>query len=231
MGVDFFERWGRNLENVSYIYHFLGEQEETIHIINDGFLSQEETVYSVLTHVELERFIDCICRLSPKSHFDKSDVPVFSDFQKAAIRVPELLEFAPDGLGFDALGYQLMRCCGEIAQKKYGENQAKLAELLGLVSISMTKPRIVKLTSWGSYLITMSWDLKAPALKRMVLRNAYIQYLIREACKGPVNYRDTVSCLADSTIVRCRTNVRRLTEFILKGSKRETLLNRIDWTV
>lgn len=229
--MDFFEQWGRNLENVLYIYYFLEEREDTIHTLGYGFPEQEEMVYRVLTHVELERFIDCICRLKPKDHFEKSDVPVFSDFQKASIRVPELLEFSPDGLGFDALGYQLMHCQGKIAQKKYGENQAKLAELLGLVSISVRKPRVVKLTSWGLYLIPVPWENKASILKRMTLRNAYIQFLIREACKGSVNYRDTVDCLANSTVVRCRTNVRKLMEFILKGSKRESLLKNIDWTV
>lgn len=61
---------------------FLEEREDTIHTLGYGFPEQEEMVYRVLTHVELERFIDCICRLKPKDHFEKSDVPVFSDFQK-----------------------------------------------------------------------------------------------------------------------------------------------------
>lgn len=229
--MDFFEQWGRNLENVSYIYYFLEEREDTIRTLKYGFPGQEEMVYRVLTHVELERFVACICRLKPKKHFEKSDVPVFSDFQKASVRVPELLEFAPDGLGFDALGYQLMRCQGKMAQKKYGENQAKLAELLGLVSISTTKPRMVKLTSWGLYLIPMPWEDKSSVLKKMVLRNAYIQCLIRESSKGSVSYRDTVNCLAYSTVERCRSNVKKLMEFVLKKSKKESLLKHIDWTV
>ena len=156
--MGFFKRWGGNLENVSYIYYFLRERRETLDIIQTGLPEQEEIVVQVLLHVEIERFIDCICRLSPKENFEKGDIPVFSDLQKSAIRVPELLEFSPEGLGFDALGYQLMHCHGEIAQKKYGENQAKLAEVLGLVSISEKKPRIVKLTSMGKYLIPFSFE-------------------------------------------------------------------------
>ncbi len=227
--LNFFGEWERNLENMKYFHAFLSEKEYVNRILRHGLLEEEKIAFRVLQQIPLEQFIDCICRLHPKHDFCKSDVPIFSDFEKSVIRVPELLEFAEHGLTFDELGYQLMGCAKEAAQKKYGENQGKIAELCGLAEIGVQKPRKVTLTSWGKYLVSISMETKMTVLRKMILRNAYLQCLISKAASGPVLYTDTVSCLAPSNQGRRRGNVRYLMEFILKGSKRESILRNIDW--
>ena len=227
--MNFFGEWEKNLENIKYFHAFLAEKDYVTQILKSGSAMEEEQAFHVLQKIPLERFIDCICRLCPKHDFDKSDVPIFSNFERAAIRVPELLEFSENGLTFDELGYQLMQCKKEAAKKKYGENQGKIAELCGLAEITNQRPRIVTLTSFGKYVIPYSAEEKIPVLKKMILRNAYLQCLIKRASVGPVNYSDTVSCLAKSNQERRRTNVSHLMEFIFKGSKRESILRNIDW--
>ena len=227
--MNFFGEWEQNLENIKYFHAFLAEKEYVTQILKYGSAMEEEQAFHVLQRIPLERFIDCICRLCPKHEFNKSDVPIFSNFERAAIRVPELLEFAEDGLTFDELGYQLMQCEKEAAKKKYGENQGKLAELCGVAEVSNQRPRIVRLTAFGKYAIPLSYEYKVSVLKKMILRNAYLQCLIKEASKNHVNYSDTVTCLAPSNRDRRRSNVNHLMEFILKGSRREYILQNIDW--
>lgn len=229
--MDFFEEWKRNLESVKYIHAFLAEKEYVNEIFLHGAPVEEKHAYEVLAGIPLERFIDCICRLRPKSDFEKADVPIFSNFEKSVIRVPELLSFAPQGLTFSELGYQLMQCANDVAQKKYGENQSKLAELCGVAEIGKKRPRIVKLTAWGKYLVPLSPEVKLSIFKKMILRNAYLQCFICKAAKGPIHYKDTVECLAPSNQKRRGSNVHYLMDFIFKGSKKEHILRQIDWKV
>ncbi len=229
--MNFFEEWERNLENTKYIHAFLAEKDYTKEVLETGLACEVEQACSVLQKVSLERFIECICRFRPKKKFDKSEVPIFSNFEMGAVRTPELLAFTEAGMTFDALGYQLNHCQGLVAQKKYGENQGKLAALLGVASVTERKPRLVRATALGNYLNTVSAEEKSAIWKRMLLRNAYMQHIIASIAKGPLKYKDTVSCLAESNIIRRRGNVRALIELILKGSKKECLLQHIDWRV
>ena len=227
--MDFFGEWEKNLENVKYFHAFLTEKAYVNQILQNGLPEEEKQAYNVLQRIPLERFIDCICRLCPKHTFGKSDVPIFSDFEKSAIRVPELLEFADDGLTFDELGYQLKQCEKEVAKKKYGENQGKMAELCGVATVSKSRPRRVHLTAFGKYVIPLTKEDKMEVFKKLVLRNAYLQCLIKAASKGSVHYSETVACLAPTNRDRRRGNVRYLMKFIFTGSRRESILENIDW--
>lgn len=231
--MNFFEEWKRNLENVKYIYAFLAEKD----YVNETFLHgspwEVQQACEVLVGIPLERFLDCICRFQPKGDFSKADVPIFSNFERSVIRVPELLSFAPEGLTFSELGYQLMQCANEVAQKKYGENQSKLAALCGVVAIGNERPRVVRLTALGRYLVPLPPEEKMAVFQRMVLRNGYLQYFIHEVAgsKDSISYKETVSCLAPSNQKRRGPNVHYLMNFIFKGSKRKSVLQRIDWKV
>lgn len=229
MGMTFFEKWGQNLENSSYIYSFLSNKENVRQCWIHGTNQQEKLVCDVLTHVNIARFINCICIYHPRKGFSKRDIPQFSRLDMAGIRLPELLAFSEEGLGFDDLGYQLIKSKGAVAQKKYGENHSKLAELMGLVTIERKSCSIVKLTSLGEYLISCSIPQKEAIWRRMLLRNPYLQYLLGRACKGRISYAESVACLAPSTQGRRRSNVHLLVEFILKGSAKEFMLENIDW--
>ncbi len=229
--MNFFDEWAGSLENTKYMYAFLAEKDYVNVILEKGLPQEVEKACRVLRKIPLERFIDCVCRLYPKKSFDKSEVPIFSDFENGAIRTPELLEFTSEGMAFDALGYQLMQCHSQVAQKKYGENQGKLAAMLGVAHVGDEKPRIVTVTALGKYLNSLSDAEKKPIWQRMILRNAYLQFLIREAAKGPMKYGDTVPSLAPSNVIRRRGNVHTLVDLALKGSKKEYILQNIDWKV
>lgn len=229
--MSFFEDWAGSLENTKYIHAFLSEKEYVNEVFQKGLPKEVEKACLVLRKISIERFVDCICRFYPQKSFNKSDVPIFSNFENGAVRTPELLDFMPEGMTFDALGYQLMQCMSQGAQKKYGENQGKLAAILGVAHVGEERPRRVTVTALGRYLNSVSDEEKEIIWRRMVLRNAYLQFLIREAAKGPIKYKDTVCCLAASNVARRRGNVRELMELALKGSKKEYILQNIDWKV
>ena len=229
--MNFFEEWASHFENTKYTYDFLAEKSYVYEIFKNGLPQEVEKACRVLEKIPVERFIDCICRLYPKKRFEKSDVPIFSSFENGAIRTPELLEFTPEGMTFDALGYQLMQSLTQVAQKKYGENQGKLAAILGSAYVNDESPRKVTVTALGRYLNSVSDVERKIVWQRTVLRNAYLQFLIRAAARESVRYKDTVACLAPSTVVRRRGNVHELMDLALKGSKKEFILKNIDWKV
>ncbi len=229
--MNFFDQWAGSLENTKYIHAFLAEKKYVNDIFQKGLPPEVEKACAVLRKISIERLVDCICRLQPKKGFDKSEVPIFSNFKNGAVRTPELLEFTPEGMFFDTLGYQLMQCPTQVAQKKYGENQGKLAAILGVAHVGDERPRRVTVTALGKYLNSVSDAEKKIIWQRMVLRNAYLQFLIQSAVKGSIKYKDTVACLATSNVARRRGNVRDLIELALKGSKKEYILQNIDWKV
>ena len=124
-----------------------------------------------------------------------------------------------------------MNSVTEAAQKKYGENQSKLAALMSLVELSNTRPIVVKETAWGSFLTRYDYSEKKDVLKKLLLRDPCVQNIICRAFSGSVQYDDVVSFLKKSTKIRRRTNVRYLVSFILQDTDREIALSNIDWDV
>jgi hypothetical protein len=160
-----------------------------------------------------------------------ADIPCFSSFENGASRLNELLEFSPEGATFEEIGYQLMNSVKSGARVKYGENHSKLAAMMSLVIISNTRPIVVKPTPWGSFLTRYSFAEKADILKKLLLRDVCVKSILSKAFIGPVNYRDVVSFLSPSTMIRRCTNVKKLIEFILIDSEREIYLSNINWEV
>jgi hypothetical protein len=117
------------------------------------------------------------------------------------------------------------------AKVKYGENHSKLAAMMSLVNILNTRPVVVKPTRWGSFLTRYAFTEKSDVLKKLLLRDVCVKSILSKAFAGPVNYRDIVSFLSPSTMIRRRSNVKKLLEFIINDSEREIYLSNINWEV
>lgn len=233
--MGFFSDWKtKNQEGLSttdYIVNFIISDDYSLSSFENANDIELESAYEILSNVRLCVFLEELSKLQNVPKLTAADVPCFSTMENGASRLNELLVFSPDGLTFSEIGYQLMNSVTEAAQKKYGENQSKLAAMMGLVTLSNTRPIVVKPTSWGNYLTHYSFSEKKDVLKKLLLRDPCIQNMLFGVLRGFVKYKEVVSFLKPSTQIRRRTNVRCLVNFILEGSEYEILLSNIDWEV
>ena len=230
--MSFFSTWhdvrSLGIDDSAFIKNFIERSEISLAPLNDG--SEQEIVDAMqlimtLPETEIIRIIseeDDVPLLPP-------DVPCFSTFSNGAVRINELLEFAPEGLTYAEIGYQLVGATNQLAQIKYGENHAKLASMMSLVTISDHRPANIKSTALGRYLVTVPYEEKASVLKKLLLRDPCVQAIIRAAIAGEAIYRKVVENLSDSTAYRRRTSVKCVIEFALDLPETKHLLNQIVW--
>lgn len=231
--MSFYEEWIENKNTeaekrfIEYFLKLVPESTEVFHKGNDAELG---TAISVINSVSIERYVDVIDSMNYDVQIEAAQVPQFSDFGDGIYRVPELLEFAPEGMTFEKLGYQLVKSPTEGAGIKYGENHSKLASTMELVEITK-RPSNVMSTALGKYLIRFMPDEKKEVLRRLALRQYMAQKIVHDARDRMISYREAVNRLSVATAVRRRNNVRVYLEFILKDTPCEKRLSNIDWQV
>ena len=141
------------------------------------------------------------------------DIPQFSTFSNGVYKLPEiLLKEENRGMTFIELGKKLEgKNKKKGADKKYGENHAKLAELLDFVAITNDRPRKVFLTRLGERFLAMESKEKDEMLKTQVFRMRIVQDIIKKSSKPNFNINRYLSrFLAPSTIKRRRPNIKKL---------------------
>lgn len=230
----FYSDWSKcenPTEKNSYIKNFLEVAPESSAPLLNGSEKELNAAYDVISETPLVDFFEIVERNISLPQLTAASIPCFSSLERGASRVNEMLEFAPDGLTFDRLGLHLMNSKKEGAQKKYGENQAKLALSMDLVYFVKGTSTLVFPTAWGSYLTQYTFDQKKNIIKKMLLRDPCVKTLLHFAFLGPVRYYDIVSFLKPSTMIRRRTNVKCLVSFVLSETEREVALSNIDWDV
>ena len=136
-----------------------------------------------------------------------SDVPQFSSIDSATIKFCTLLAVLPSvGYTFEEIGRVLQpgRTEDVWANRKYGENHAKTAELLGL---SFSIERKYCLSAVGHVFPDLSSDQQDQLLSRMVLRNPLVFNVFHKLLNGlNVSIEDEISFLSESTIKRRKNN-------------------------
>jgi len=234
--MNFFTLWKEqkklSFDDREYMYEFLRSSEAINTILHNGTESDELDVINVLSLTSVDALIDVIkatCYEEPA--FTAADVPCFSMLSNGIIRLPELLEFYPDGMSFYEIGYQIKKQPNPNACVKYGENHAKLASKLSLAVISNGKPVVVQGTSIGRILVKYTIDEKKNVLRCLLLRDPFMQYLIHHIVVEDSSYSEIVAFLKPSTAYRRKTSVKQLAEFAIEGSSYTDTLKAFDWTV
>ncbi|MBE6977869.1 MAG: hypothetical protein E7438_04420 [Ruminococcaceae bacterium] len=231
--MDFFSKWHDAYINQAdcshFIRHFLCKSPESNDALLNGSFDELTAAFSVICNTPISCFIYELRSLQYDRPILTSEILQYSSFSDGVTRIPELLQFYPDGENFINLGYQMVAAPNEAANRKYGENHARLAEALGLATISASKPRYAKLSAWGQYLLQYSLEEKKDLFKKLLLREYYLQTIIVQALNGPVSYFDIVSFLSESTALRRRSNTHHIIDFILIGTNIEDCLNNINW--
>ena len=232
--MGFYIAWKNKLEcdddDQDFVCDFLLPSTDAVNALLQSSEEELNAAFEIIKSTPL-RVFDCFIDITEMNLLLLQTSLVLAVFENGASRLNELLEFSPEGATFEEIGYQLMNSVKSGARVKYGENHSKLAAMMSLVIISNTRPIVVKPTPWGSFLTRYSFAEKADILKKLLLRDVCVKSILSKAFIGPVNYRDVVSFLSPSTMIRRRTNVKKLIEFILIDSEREIYLSNINWEV
>lgn len=113
---------------------------------------------------------------------------------------------------FDQLGVYLDYDSSKkvTANKKYGENHAKLATLLDLADIVSGASLRVCATPFSERFRTLSPDEKKSMAARLAFRIPIIQQVLIEAANGPVSASEYLKPFSESTKKRRLPNLRAL---------------------
>ncbi|WP_146003642.1 hypothetical protein [Enorma phocaeensis] len=140
-----------------------------------------------------------------------ANVPQFSSID-SALRVPEVLCALDEAQTFDQLGVYLDYDSSKkvTANKKYGENHAKLATLLDLADIVSGAPLHVCATPFSERFRALSLDEQRSMTARLAFRIPIIQRILIDAAHGSVDASEYLKPFSESTKKRRLPNLRTL---------------------
>ena len=226
--MNFYLEWENSLysieENKKYTKRFLSKDDASLKVFNEGTNDELVTVCKFLLEIPISNFIYCI----DEDRKCTTDMIIqYSNLDHALVDVVRVLKFNNNSLTFAELGKIIINAKEEGACKKYGENHAKLASELSMVKLERKSSTIVSNTSFGDFSVGLSDKDRNELVKRLALRNKFIQKLIYLAKKGLVNYMDVaMETLSESTAIRRKSNVRQIVNLILADNE---LANNIIW--
>ena len=177
-----------------------------------------ESLFSVIERASLEDVYRAVTKLEETELVSASNVPQFSKLD-SAFRVPEVLSALHEAQTFEALGLYLDFAPNKkvSANKKYGENHAKLATLLDLAEITSTPIMRVSETCFGNLFCNLSDERKWSVAARLAFRIPVVQRILIDAAVGEVEIADYLKPFSESTKKRRVPNIRSL--FNLIGSQ------------
>ena len=193
-----------------------------------------ERLSSILVNTILSKSINDLSSIVdqfPITAIDVALVPQFSNFDDATSEL--IHKLGTKTMTFEELGACLRDDVGSSESfQKYGENHAKLATLLDLVTIKEEGTKtVVSISPVGLYLSNMPYDLLRKFTIRQILRIPIIQQLLIHSKKEPVGLEDLValSGAKATTVKRRSSSVRQLISLLFEESDSDFAirLNRI----
>lgn len=151
-------------------------------------------------------------------------IPQYSNFENGTYKILEILGNNDDlGLTFIELGRLLEGGNkSNVAYRKYGENHAKLAELLDLVAITKTTPRLVFLTRLGRNFLESDNNRKVDILKSQIFRMSITKDIINKHILDGFNLISYLRMfLSLETTKRRKPNVKYLFKFLIDNGETE----------
>lgn len=149
----------------------------------------------------------------------KENIPQYSSLPDALFGVARILRNANAAMSFEDIGYYLTRNNpsmkqNAVANKKYGENHAKLAALLDLVLIDKPNVRAhIRLSEFGSYFSGLSNAEQAEIVYKLCLRIPIVQNCL--IAEHPLEVLEkNLAILSKETQKRRRSNVTNVIELV-----------------
>ena len=156
--------------------------------------------------------------LSDYPEIKSGNIPQFGNYDRGSTRIVEILHDSGNiGPDFKKIGYYLLGHGGnDLAYYKYGENHAKLAELMDLSFITHESPRRIYLSELG-FIYYQSEDMFREKLAKIqILKIPIIHKIIKENIV-PENYLNLLChYLAPTTAMRRLQNIRTLLDIVKK---------------
>ena len=226
--MDFYNDWKDSMfnieENKKFTKKFLAKAPESLEVFYNGTSEELINVCKFLLNIPISNFVYCI----DKNIECKTDMIIqYSNLEHAIIDVPKVLKFKNEPLTFAQIGKIIIRAKEEGACKKYGENHSKVAAELSMVKLERKSATIVSNTAFGNFSVDLSDEDRKELVKRLAIRNEFIQKLIYLAKKDFVNYMEVAELtLSNSTALRRKSNNKQVISMILEGNE---ILNNIAW--
>lgn len=226
--MDFYNQWKNSMfdieVNKKFTKRFLSKDPESLEVLKKGSTEELVNVCKFLLSIPINNFIYCI---ETDMECSTDMIIQYSNLNHAVVDVARVLKFNETPLTFSQLGKIIIKAKEDGACKKYGENHAKLAEELSMVQFERKTATEVTNTAFGDFSVSISEEDRTELIKRLAIRNPFIQKIIYHAKKGFTNYMElAMLTLSKSTALRRRANVRQVTYLILKDSE---LWNNIVW--
>ena len=225
--MGFYEDWSKATiaDEDYYIQSFLDQSEESTNVFKHGNVEEIIVAVKLLLSKPIKCFID---RMNKSRDYFPADLFQYSNFDHAITNVCSVISFSKRPLTFSEIGKIIMHSKSDGACKKYGENHAKLAKELSLVEFSRNSSFIVQNTSLGNFTLKISEEDKYQLVKRLSLRNKFIQTLFFHAKNEIIHFDElALKVLSLSTSTRRKTNIKFIVSLILEDNKE--LYNNIIW--
>lgn len=171
-------------------------------------------LFALVHESTFDEIYDAICALDELELITSANVPQFSRVE-SAYRVPEVLLAIGEAQEFENLGIYLDFDSSKkpTANKKYGENHAKLATLLDLTDIVNEGKMLVVPTEFGKFFCELDEREKEAMAARLMLRIPIIQHLIVDDSET-ASIGGQFKLFAETTKKRRLPNVRTLVRMI-----------------
>lgn len=191
-------------------------------------------VGDTLIELVAKNSVSNILRIVRHSKYERKittyNIPQFSNYDDVDYVISIFLDSGIKGMTCKKLGCYLMgKQKSEAAQAKYGENHYKLTMQLGFA----TEDGIKEVNSFGKAYKNIQTEITKNEIKtKMILKIPVIQELLIRAEVGTVNATKYLrNYLSESTIIRRRSNIKKLLGELQNISDSETIrmVNNIIW--
>ena len=226
--MDFYDRWKNSMldieENKKFTKRFLAKDPDSLEVFYNGTTEELISVCKFILDITVSNFVYCI----DKDIECTTDMIIqYSNLEHAIIDIAKILKFKNEPLTFAELGEIIVHAKEEGACKKYGENHSKVAAELSMVKLERKGSTEVSNTAFGNFSVGLSDKDRKELVKRLAIRNEFIQKLIYLAKNGFVSYMEVAELtLSESTALRRKSNNRQVVSLILEGNE---ILNNIVW--
>lgn len=145
------------------------------------------------------------------------NIPQYSNI-KDVIKACKICCNIGEKVTYNDMGYYLNGIDrNDVAAKKYGENHAKCAALVDLLTInSINNTYFVENSILGNEFNKLDENSQQNLLKKLILRIPIVSKIINDACNHQVNVDDYLADLSPSTVKRRRSNVYELIKLAIE---------------
>ena len=180
--MSFYDEWQKAIEEKRsdeiFIRQFLDYAAVSMESLVDGEKADALVAIKQLLTVPIASFVATI---NHPYEYTAKDIFQFSKLEDATDTLCNILEYEDPMLSYEEAGQNLVHASKQYANIKYGENHAKTAAMLTLVTIKRVEDRkcnVIRISPLGSVMTMLSREDKNEVIRRLAIRNPFLKTLI-----------------------------------------------------